>query len=62
MENMIVLWLCLPKRVFGNWIEKKMCRNYRLLNHKTKSNHYPMPMLEEIFDAMGFFEFLVLWT
>ena len=31
-----------------------MCGAYRLVNRKTKSDRYSMPMPEELFDALGF--------
>lgn len=40
--------------VFGNWTEKRMCGDYRPVNRKTKSARYSMPMLKELFDAIGF--------
>ena len=40
--------------IFGNWTEKRMCRDYRPANRKTKSNRYPMPIPEELFDAIEF--------
>ncbi len=30
-----------------------MCGDYRLVNKCTHSNKYAMPLLEEIFDALG---------
>ena len=33
-----------------------MYGNYRPVNRKTKLDRYPMPILEELFDAIGFFE------
>ena len=42
------------KDIFGNWTEKRMCGDYRHVNRKTKSDRYPMPMPEELFDALGF--------
>ena len=42
------------KGIFGNWMEKRMCGDYRLVNRKTKSDRYPMPIPEELFDAIGF--------
>lgn len=31
-----------------------MWKDYYLVNYKTKFDWYPMPMLEELFDAIGF--------
>ena len=42
------------KYIFGNWTEKQMCGDYRPIYRKTKSDRYPMPMQEELFDALGF--------
>ena len=42
------------KDIFGNWTEKWMCRDYRPVNRKTKSDRYPMPTPEELFDAVGY--------
>lgn len=53
------------KDIFGNWMEKQMCRDYRLVNWKTKSDRYPMPTLEELFDVVGHarvFSTLDLWS
>jgi hypothetical protein len=41
------------KDIFGNWSEQRMCGEYRLLNKCMHSNKYAMPLLEEIFDALG---------
>lgn len=41
------------KDVFGNWTERRMCGDYRLVNRQTKSDRYAMPIPEEIFDAIG---------
>ena len=41
------------KDIFGNWIEKRMCGNYRPINKRTKLDRYAMPTLEEIFDVVG---------
>nr|PNR31512.1 hypothetical protein PHYPA_025633 [Physcomitrium patens] len=42
------------KYVFGNWTEKQMCGDYHLVNYKIKFDQYLMPMLEELFDRVGF--------
>jgi hypothetical protein len=43
------------KDIFGNWTEKQMCGDYHPVNRKTKSDRYPMPISEELFNAIGFF-------
>ena len=40
--------------IFGNWMEKWMCGDYRPINRKTKSDGCPVTILEELFDAIGF--------
>jgi hypothetical protein len=42
------------KDIFGNWMDKRMCGDYRPVNQKTKLDQYPMPIPEEFFDAIGF--------
>ena len=46
--------MSLKKDIFGNWTVKRMCMDYRPVNRKTKSDRYPMPIPEELFDAIGF--------
>jgi hypothetical protein len=41
------------KDIFGNWTEKRMCGDYQPVNRKTKSDRYPTPTPEELFDAVG---------
>jgi hypothetical protein len=36
------------------WTEKRMCRDYRPLNLDTPHDKYPMPILEELFDSIGY--------
>ena len=42
------------KDIFSNWAEKRMCGDYYPVNWKTKSDRYPIPIPEELFDAIGF--------
>ena len=49
------------KDIFGNWTEKRMYGDYRLVNKKTKSDRYPMPTPEELFDAVGKARYSVRW-
>jgi hypothetical protein len=37
----------------GNWTLKRPCVDYRALNSKTPIDHYPLPTLEDIFDALA---------
>jgi hypothetical protein len=37
----------------GLWTEKRMCRDYKLLNLVTSQDRYPMPIPEELFDSIG---------
>jgi hypothetical protein len=39
--------------VHGNYTNKWMCGDYRLINRQTKSDKYAMPTPEEIFDVVG---------
>jgi len=41
------------KNIFGNWIPLQLCGDYRLVNKWTCSDKYAMPLLKEIFDALG---------
>jgi hypothetical protein len=37
----------------GNWTLKRPCVDYRALNSKTPTDHYPLPTPEDIFDALA---------
>jgi len=41
------------KDIFGNWTEWRMCGDYHLINKHMELDKYAMPLLEEIFDALG---------
>jgi hypothetical protein len=41
------------KDVYGNYIDRRMCGDYRPINWQIKSDKYAMPTLEEIFDVVG---------
>ncbi len=52
------------KNIFGNWIECRMCEDYRPINKWNFFDKYTMPLLEEIFDYIGeakVFKILDLW-
>jgi hypothetical protein len=36
----------------GNWTLKRLCVDYRALNSKTPTDHYPLPTPKDIFDAL----------
>ena len=40
--------------VYAHWTQQRRRRDDRPVNRKTKSDRYPMPMPEELFDAVGF--------
>jgi hypothetical protein len=41
------------KDVRGNYMDRRMCGDYHLINWQTKSDKYAMPTPEEIFDVVG---------
>jgi putative transposase len=41
------------KDVHGNYTNRRMCGDYRLINRQTKSDKYAMPTPKEIFDVVG---------
>jgi hypothetical protein len=41
------------KDVHGNYIDRRMCGDYRPINRQIKSDKYAMPTPKEIFDVMG---------
>jgi hypothetical protein len=41
------------KDIYGNWIEKRMCGDYRKIKKFTKSDCYAMPTPKENFKAIG---------
>jgi len=41
------------KDVHSNYMDRRMCGDYRLINRQTKSNKYAMPTHEEIVDVVG---------
>jgi hypothetical protein len=45
----------MPKKkdLAGLWTEKRMCRDYRLLNLVTPQDRYPMPIPKELFNSIG---------
>jgi hypothetical protein len=46
-----IIMMLTNKDIFGNWIKQYMGRDYHLMNKKTYSNKYAMPLLKEILDA-----------
>jgi hypothetical protein len=41
------------KDVYGNYMDRQMCRDYHPINRQTKSDKYAMPTPKEIFDVVG---------
>jgi hypothetical protein len=41
------------KDIHGNYMNRRMCGDYRLINQQTKSDKYAMPTPKEIFDVVG---------
>ena len=41
------------KNIYGNWTEKRMCKDYRRINKFTKFDRYAMPIPEKNFEAIG---------
>jgi hypothetical protein len=41
------------KYIFGNLTKHRMCGDYHLANKHTHLEKYAMPLLQEIFDALG---------
>ena len=37
----------------GNWTLKRPCVDYRALNARTPTDHYPLPTPDDIFDALS---------
>ncbi len=52
-EYVLTTMMPTKKDIFGNCIERRVCRDYRLVNKWICSDKYAMPLLEEIFDALG---------
>ena len=44
--------LPVKKDVDGNYTDRRMCGDYRILNLKTKQDRYPLPIAEDIFDMI----------
>jgi hypothetical protein len=52
-EYVLTKMMPTTKDIFGNWTKRHMCGDYRLMNKRTHSKKYAMPLLEEIFNALG---------
>ena len=44
--------LPVKKDTDGNYTDRRMCRDYRMLNLKTEQDRYPVPIPEDIFDRI----------
>jgi hypothetical protein len=52
-DYVLVIMMFAKNDIFGNWTEWCRCGDYRPINKRTCLNKYAMPLLEEIFDALG---------
>ncbi len=52
-EYVLTIAMLTKKDIFGNWTKRRMCGDYRPVNKHTCLDKYAMPLLEEIFDALG---------
>ncbi len=52
-EYVLAIVMLAKKDIFGNWTKWRMCGDYCLVNKHTCLDKYAMPLLEEIFDALG---------
>jgi len=52
-EYVLAIMMLANNNIFGNWTKHHMCGDYVPVNKQTCSNKYAMPLLEEIFDALG---------
>jgi len=52
-EYVLAIIMLTNNDIFGNWTKDQMCGDYFPVNKQTCSNKYGMPLLEEIFDALG---------
>jgi hypothetical protein len=41
------------KDFFGNWIDRHMCEDYHVVSKHTCLDKYTMPLIKEIFNALG---------
>ena len=44
--------LQVKKDAYGNYTDRRMCGDYRMLNLKIEQDRYPLPILEDIFDRI----------
>jgi hypothetical protein len=52
-EYAFTIMMLAKKYIFGNLTKRLMCGDYRLVNKETHIKKYAMPLLGEIFDALG---------
>jgi len=52
-EYVLVIMILAKKDIFGNWTYCRMCGDCHSMNKQTRSNKYAIPLLDEIFDALG---------
>ncbi len=52
-EYASTIMIPIKKDIFDNWIDRHMCGECRMMNKQTRSDKCVMPLLDEIFDALG---------
>jgi hypothetical protein len=52
-EYVSTIMMLTKQDIFGNWTKHRMCGDSCLVNKWTSSDKYVMPLLDEIFDALG---------
>jgi hypothetical protein len=53
LKFVVAIVIPAKKDLLGLWTEKKMYRDYKLLNLVTLHDTYPMPIPKELFDSSG---------
>ncbi len=51
-EYASIIMMSTKKYIFDNWMKHHMCEDYHLVNKRTCSNKYAMPLSKEIFDTL----------
>jgi hypothetical protein len=52
-DFVVAIVMLVKKDSTGLWTEKRMCKDYKLLNLVTSQGMYPMPIPKKLFDSIG---------